>query len=82
MKKSKNIFGLKSLFIMTSSQIKINKNFRKILTRSNLLTFSRRSWDIAKLFLLGRGIDVTSRGERLLSRSIATMLKDGSVATV
>ena len=31
---------------------------------------------IAKLFLLGRGSDVTSRGERLLARSIATVLKD------
>ena len=67
---------------MTSSQKKIPKNFRKILTRSNLLTFSRHFWAIAKLFLLGRGIDVTSRGERLLARPIATMLKDGSVATV
>ena len=77
MKKSKKIFfGFKSLIVMTSSQKK-TKNFRKILTRSNLLTFSRRFWAIAKLFLLGQGIDVTSRGgERLLARSIATVLKD------
>ena len=67
---------------MTSPQKKIPKNLKKILTRSDLLTFSRHFWAIAKFFLLGRGIDVTSREERLLALPIATMLIDGSVATV
>ena len=76
MKKSKNIFGLKSLFVMTSSPKKYLRILEKIRTQSNSLTFSRRFWVIGKLFLLGRGIDVTSRGEQLLAWSIATMLKD------
>ena len=70
---------------MSSSQ----KNHQKILEKfehgqidSLLQGVFRYCKALPKLFLLGWGIGVTSRGERLLAQSIATMLRDGSVATV
>ena len=81
MKKSKTFFGLKSLFVMTYSQKKYLRIFEEF-EHCQIHWHFQGVLAIAKLFLLGRGIEVMSRGERLLARSFATVLKDGSVATV
>ena len=72
MKNQKIFFGLKPLFVMTSSQ-KIPKIFEKFKHGQNSLLF-QGVLTTAKLFLLGQGFNVTSRGEQLLVQSFATML--------
>ena len=73
--KIKNIFALKSLLRVVHR--KNTKNFWKIRTRSNSLTFTRRFWLLqssSKAFPVRAGYWQTSRGKRLLARPIATDL--------
>ena len=63
---------------MSSSQKKYLRIFLKFQpgqTHSLLQGIFGYCKALPKLFLLGWGIDMTSRGERLLARSIATMLR-------
>ena len=74
-----NIFALKSLFQMTrllKKYLRFFEKFEHLRIHSHFQGVFEYSKIFQKLFLLGRGIDVTSRGERLLARSIAAMLKD------